>query len=437
MEAIPLLIGAILVFAFGLGSKVLGETVVTAPMAFVAFGLALAPQAAEALGYRSLFGERESLEGSVHLLGEITLVIVLFTDAAQIKLASLRRAAALPLRLLLVGMPLTLFLGAGFAAWLFPELVLFEALLLGAMLAPTDAALGQAVVTNDAVPRRIRQGLSVESGLNDGLAVPMVVVFMSLSAIGQMVGGSEATAESCAMFALQQVTLGPIVGALVGWAGAHAMADSMRRDWMSHSFQELSGVALAIVAFVAAEEIGGNGFISAFVAGLALGNSHQRIGHALYDFAEAESQLLMVVTFLLVGGVLAWEPLTEAPAASWLYAILSLTLLRMLPVALSLRGLHMRLESLAFVGWFGPRGLASVLFAILVLESTTIPHAEKIAEVTILTVVLSVVLHGATAAIWSRGYARRRSAEAVGDSYELEPCSAEMIRKKHLIPKTE
>ncbi len=401
---------ALLVFAFGLLSRRLGEGVVTPPLAFVGFGMLLAPQALRHIGLPSPFGHTEGLEPAIHLLGELTLIIVLFTDATQIDIRALKRGAGIPVRLLTIGLPLTVALGAAAAAPLVPGLGPWELALLGAVLAPTDAALGQAVVTSKKVPLPIRQGLSAESGLNDGIAVPLVVIFASLAGIGQTVEGVERTSGECLTFALGQVTLGPLAGWIIGGLAAWAMAWAIREKAMDHAYQELAGIAIALIAYTGASAIGGNGFIAAFVAGLVLGNSkREEVCACLYDFAEAESQLLMLVTFLLVGLGLAWPTLSAAPVSAWIYALLSLTVLRMLPVALALARSEHSLSTKLFLGWFGPRGLASILFAILLLEELYVPHSEEIVQVVLLTVLLSVLVHGMSAAPLTRLYARNLS----------------------------
>lgn len=439
IETVHLMVLAALVFAFGLVSKRFASTVVTGPMAFVGFGLLLTPGVCDALGIGHLFAASEAFKNAIHLLGELTLVVVLFTDAVQIELRSLVRSAGLPMRLLAIGMPLTIVLGAALAAPLFPGLGMWELALLATMLAPTDAALGQAVVTSQRVPKRIRQALSVESGLNDGIAVPLVVIFAALASVGHSHGddhaGAAMTGAQCATFAAKQVVLGPLAGAIVGAVGAWLMAQSIRRDWMEHAYQELAGIALAIIAFVVASQIGGNGFIAAFVAGIVVGNSSKEVCACLYDFAEAESQLLMLATFFLVGLTLAAEPLREASWHAWAYGALSLSLIRMAPVALSLIGLGVRTRTTLFVGWFGPRGLASVLFSVLLIHELPVPNGELIGQVVIITVLLSVVAHGITAAPPSALYGKSMNRDP-GPTYELERDVAgesPVMRSSHLI----
>lgn len=229
IESTHLFVFAILVFSYGLGSRLLSRSVVTGPLAFVVFGLLLAPQACEMLGLGSIFGEIEHTDAIIHLLGEITLVVVLFSDAAQIQLSTLLKGAAIPARLLAIGMPLTIVLGAAVAYPFFGELGVWELALLAVMLARTDAALGQAVVTSERVPLRIRQALSVESGLNDGIAVPMVLVFASIASIGHGAGEEMMTGIQCAAFAGKQIVLGPLAGITVGVVGAWMMTHAVRR----------------------------------------------------------------------------------------------------------------------------------------------------------------------------------------------------------------
>lgn len=432
IETAHIFVLSLLVFIFGLGSRLLTRSVITGPLAFVAFGLLLSPDVCEVLGLGDLFGELGNLDSTIHLLGEITLIVVLFTDAAQIRPQALIRGAAIPVRLLGIGMPLTIVLGAAVAYPLFGELGFWELALLATMLAPTDAALGQAVVTSERVPLRIRQGLSVESGLNDGIAVPLVLVFASIASIGHGLEQDAMTGFQCTVFAGKQIVLGPLAGAAIGALGAWLMTHAIRRRWMEHSYRELAGITLAIIAYVGASSIGGNGFIAAFVAGIIVGNSSKEVREFLYDFAEAEAQLLMLATFFLVGVALAWQPLTTASWRVWVYGVLSLTVIRLLPVLISLLGLGLRPLTIGFLGWFGPRGLASILFSILVIEELPVPHSQQIVQIVLITVLLSVLLHGMSAAPFSAWYARALERNKSEAGYEFGRCPPDLVRKTTL-----
>jgi NhaP-type Na+/H+ or K+/H+ antiporter len=391
-----LLVLAVVVFAFGLVSRRLEGTIFTAPLAFVAAGVVLGPAGLH-------LAEFALDEHTVLLLGEIALAVVLFTDAAQTNLRALRQNEALPLRLLGIGMPLTIALGAGVAALLLTDLTFWEAAILGTVLAPTDAALGQPVVSNPRVPGRVRQALNVEAGLNDGLSVPFLALFLTLAEAEE----EHVSANAWIRFVVEQIGFGVLVGIGIGLAGGWLVSRASRRGWIDESFQRLALLALAIIAWALADTIGGNGFIAAFVGGLVVGPTVERVGEHLIRFTEAEGQLLNLSVFFIFGVLIAG--LVES--LSWkmvLYALLSLTVIRMLPVALSLLGTRLRGVTVLFAGWFGPRGLASVVLGLVVVEEAPLlPGRPEIEAVVTLTVLLSVLLHGLTAAPLSAAYARR------------------------------
>lgn len=387
MDHLGLTLLALFVVLFGLVSKRLETSPITAPMVFAGVGLALGP-----IGFGLIELDAES--SILHTLAEVTLGLVLFADASTIDLKILRRNLALPVRLLGVGLPLTIGLGALAAHWLFPALSLWQAALIGAILAPTDAALGQAVVTSEKVPARIRQALNVESGLNDGICLPFVMMFLALAA-----GGASHPGAYWAEYAAAQLILGPLAGVLVGRLGGRALGQAAKSGWINENFERLSSVALALLAFCLAEMIGGNGFIAAFIGGLVFGNTaSQAVCKRALAFAEAEGQLLGLLAFLAFGAASIAPALETAGPQAILYAVLSLTVLRVLPVSLSLAGSGLGLRSHLFLGWFGPRGLASILYVLLAVEDSGLPGKEEIYAVVMCTVLLSVLLHGFTAA---------------------------------------
>jgi NhaP-type Na+/H+ or K+/H+ antiporter len=393
---VDLVVLAIVVFAFGLVSRRLDGTILTAPIVFVAAGVILGP------GGLGLV-EFELDDHTVLLLGEVALALVLFTDAARTNLSALRQNEALPLRLLGIGMPLTIALGTVAAALVLTDLTFWEAAIVGTVLAPTDAALGQAVVSNPRVPLRVRQALNVEAGLNDGLSVPFLALFLTLAVAEEELQ----PASYWVRFALEEVGLGVLVGVGVGLVGGWLVSRASKRGWMTDPFRRLALLALALIAWALADQIGGNGFIAAFVGGLAVGPTVERSGEQLIRFTEAEGQLLNLSVFFIFGvlviGLMA--PLSWEVA---LYALLSLTVIRMLPVALSLIGTHLRGVSVLFMGWFGPRGLASIVLGLIVVaKAPLLAGREEVELVVASTVLLSVLLHGVTAAPLSAVYARR------------------------------
>jgi len=376
---------ALAILAFGVISNRAAAAAVTPPMAFVALGLALGPWG---LGYVTIAVETDF----VHLLAEATLVVILFTDASRIDLALLRRDHGVPVRLLVIGLPLTIVAGTLAAVAILDVPSLWVAAVVAAVLAPTDAALGQAVVSSTSVPVRIRQALNVESGLNDGIALPAVLILVSVAEATH--GG--AGAAYWLQFAALQVVLGPIVGIAVGYAGGKALERGWQAGWTDPTFLKLSGLGLAFLAFAAADLVGGNGFIAAFAAGLTMGNSARSICPSLYAFGEAEGQLMALMTFLIFGAVMVPDAI---PHMSWnviLYGALSLTAVRMVPVAVSLIGLPLRADTQLFLGWFGPRGIASILFVLVVLDEAPMTRAADVAVV-VTAVLMSVFAQGVTA----------------------------------------
>ncbi|MEO0996937.1 MAG: cation:proton antiporter [Pseudomonadota bacterium] len=406
--------------AYVLVSGRLDGTPVTAPMLFIAFGFLIG---AGGFGVAGL----DTGHGAIHVIAEATLILVLFTDATRIKLARLRRQHTLPVRMLAIGLPLVIALGTLTALGVFPELLFWEAALLAAILAPTDAALGQAVVADANVPVRIRQALNVESGLNDGIALPAVLLF---AALASMTGAADH--GDWLTFGLLQVTLGPVAGGAVGWLGARLLDIGIERGRVSEASQGIGILATAVLTFAAAELIGGNGFIAAFVGGLVFGETVRHECRFLYEFMETEGELLLLLTFLLFGAAMLPEALAHLNGAIVGYAVLSLTVVRMLPIALSLLGSRVKPVTILFLGWFGPRGLASILFALLIVEEAGLPAGDTILTVTVVTVGLSALLHGATAAPFARRYAMLAS--RAGECEESKPVPEMPLRTGMIEP---
>ena len=388
---------AIFVLIFGLISRRLERSIVTPPMAYVIFGLLIS---SSALG---LIQEVKVTNELIRVLAEITLAVLLFTDASRIQLKQLRQEYNLPLRLLGIGLPLAIVLGTILAVLLFPNLNLWEAAVLSTILAPTDAALGQAIVNSSQIPASIRQAINIESGLNDGICLPILLLFISLA---------EETEKSGAAywfkFASQQVIFGAIIGIAVGYLGIKAIAFSLKRDWITNSFEDLAVLGLSILAYTCAEIAGGNGFIAAFVAGLTVGIIGTKSNlKRLQEFAEAEGQLLTLISFLLFGAVMVIPSVSNATWQIWLYAVGSLTLVRIISVAIAFVGLKLQPDSTIVVGWFGPRGIASIIYGLTIMEKEGLQGGELIFTTMVITVFISIFAHGITAYPGSIWYANR------------------------------
>jgi sodium/hydrogen antiporter len=396
---------AAFVVAYALVSRRLSTTVITGPMVFVAFGVLVGP---DVLGIVDLRVENELLE----VLAETTLVLVLFNEAALMHWSLFWSNRQIPVRLLGIGLPLTIIFGMAFAALLFTGLDVWQAALIGAILAPTDAALGQAVVTNERVPVRIREALSVEGGLNDGIAAPLVTMFIAASGVA----GAAESGGFWILYMVEQIGFGLLFGVGAGLIGAVLIGRASSSAWMSQTFLEIAIAAVAILAFASADLVDGNGFIAAFVAGITFGNVTRDLRTHMFDFSEQSSQLLMLLTFAIFGGVFVADAMGEITWQIALYGVLSLAVIRPLAVAVALTGTHFRPATVAFLGWFGPRGLASIVFALLVIETEGVPGQDQISLIATWTVLLSVFAHGLTAQPGAKSYARH--AESIPDEEE-------------------
>lgn len=382
--------------AFAVVSGRLSRSAVTGTMLFVAVGIVMGDEVLGLVDIAELV-ERTELVGVV-LTG--TLVVVLFTDASAINSSSWRDDA-IPARLLGVGLPLAIGLGWLLAVTLFGSLDPWEAALLATMLAPTDAALGKAVVANERVPRRIRQSLNVESGLNDGVALPLFVVFLETALA---VEGSLAISDVVTTL-IEQVGVAVAVGLTVGWLGARVITWGRRSGAALGYWLEISLVGLAVAAYAIATPLGGSGFIAAWVAGFVFGKTFVAAADdPLPEFAESLGDLLTMASFL-VFGMAVGPTLFDLTAEIVLYAVLSLVAVRMIAVAVALLGAKMQWQSVLYIGWFGPRGLATIILTIEVVEQSDLDGASLIADVALFTVALSVLLHGVTAWWGSNAYA--------------------------------
>ncbi len=392
---IPLLVFLALLFLFSLASRPLQRTVVTAPIVFTVAGMLMFPSLA---GILQAGGTPDIL---LHL-AEIGLVLLLFTDASRTDLNVLHSIRNLPARLLSTGMLLTILLGAIVAKLVFRQLSIWEAGILSTILAPTDAGLGQVVVTSPRVPVRVRQALNVEAGLNDGLSVPFLLLFAALS-----VAHLHGPGRSLLHFIVEQLGIGVLVGLVIGLPGGWLLDLACRAKWMTEPFRQIGVVTLPLLCLVVSDVTGASMFIASFVAGLAVQIHFKEAGMHSVEFAEEWGQFVNLGVFFLFGMVVVrdWSRLTMA---SWGYALLSLTVVRMLPVALALMGTRLSAASVVFMGWFGPRGLSSIVLGLVYLEQQVhMPGEHPLRYAITATVVLSIFAHGLTAVPGIDLYARR------------------------------
>jgi NhaP-type Na+/H+ or K+/H+ antiporter len=393
---------AALVFAWGIVSARLERWEVTAPAIFVLAGLLLTHGPLAPLAFTP---SRVLIKD----LAEATLVLVLFSDASRVGLRDLRADMGLCVRLLAIGLPLTIALGALLATGLLPGLSIWLALLVGAALAPTDAALGAGMMVNPAVPARIRRLINVESGLNDGIATPVVLIAIAGASVGHASGADVAKAAT-------ELVIGVVAGAVIGSVGGFGVKAARRRGWVSGDFAGTAVLALAVCAYASALALHGNGFIAAFVGGLCFGAVGGRRAEGLVPFVEETGAAVSLLVWLAFGAVAVLPAFQLLTWRTVLYAVLSLTVIRMVPVALALAGGGLGRPVTVFIGWFGPRGLASVVFALLALEELGNHAAGRAVAVIAFTVLLSVVAHGVSANPLARRWGPRMAAAAGGDS---------------------
>ena len=412
-----LAIVALALLAVAAVSRRLSGTPVTPAMVFVTIGLLVGPQVLDGI-------DLESSSSIVRTLAEATLALVLFADASRIDLRELRREVGVPLRLLGFGLPLTIALGALAAAAIFGQMTLGEALILGVVLAPTDAALGQAVVTDASVPARIRQGLNIESGLNDGICVPLLFAAVAAADVESHISQG----RSAGTLLLEEIGYGVIGGLAAGLLIAVIVIHAGRRDLITGPWRQVIPVGGAALAYGTASALDGSGFIAAFVAGIAFRALLGRDPEDLNLLTEEVGGVLNGVTFLLFGAILLGPALGDVSWRVVLYALLSLTVVRMVPVAIAMWRSRARVPTIGFLGWFGPRGLASIVFAVIVVEESRLPEQQTIVLAIYLTVGLSVFAHGLTAAPLAKRYARWYSAHPRDQAPSMEGAPAEVTR---------
>jgi NhaP-type Na+/H+ or K+/H+ antiporter len=396
-------------------SRRLSGTSLTPAMLFVAYGLLVGSQVLDGI-------DVASSSSMVRTLAEATLALVLFGDASRIDLDHLRSEVSIPARLLGIGLPLTIALGALAAMALFGELTVGEAVILGVILAPTDAALSQSVVVEPRVPERIRQGLNVESGLNDGICVPLLFAAVAIADVESDISGG----RSAGTLVLEEIGYGLLGGVAAGLLIAAIVTVAGRRDLIAGPWMQVIPAAGAALAYGIASALDGSGFIAAFVAGLVFRLALRRDPATLNRLTDEVGSVLDGVTFILFGAVLLGPALADLTWKLALYAVLSLTVVRLVPVAIAMARSQARVPTVAFLGWFGPRGLASIVFAVIVIEESGLPHERLIVLAVYITVGLSVLAHGLTAAPladrYSRWYGRRSPA--------MESAAAEVPRPR-------
>ncbi len=389
-----------LFFVFSLVSGRLERTILTPPIVFTVAGMLMSSSLPSI--------QKAGFNANVFLsLAELGLVLLLFTDASRTKLVILRSVGSLPLRLLSIGMLVTIALGTVAALLVFPKVSIWEAGILATVLAPTDAGLGEIIVNSQRVPARIREALKVEAGLNDGLSVPFLLFFMAIAA-AKIEGGPLALTQ----FIVEQLGDGALVGLVVGLGGGWLISLARSKEWVAESFQQIGVVTLPLLCLAFCEMLDASMFIASFVAGLSLQVGLKDVAQQSVEFGGQWGELVNLAVFFLFG-LFVIPNAPQFHLTFWLYAILSLTVVRMLPVAIALIGTGLNPASAVFMGWFGPRGLASIVLGLVYLkQELSLPGEPTIRLAVMVTVLLSIFAHGLSASAGIGFYARRLSSLA-------------------------
>ena len=393
-----ILILAIFAFLYSILAGRIEGGMVSGPIVFVSAGILMGPLV---LGWF----EGTVLRHQLRMFADMTLVLILFSDAANAELSVLRSKLKIPARMLLVGLPGVIVLGFGLALVLLDALSFYEAAILGVILAATDAALGKAVIADERVPDWIRASLNAESGLNDGICVPFLFIFIALALEA---AGTAASSVDPLLIVIEEIGIGLMVGLGLTWVAGLLLKFSMSKGWLTEVWAQVTVPALALACFALATELHGSGYIAAFTGGLLFGRLLGKSKHQFVVAAEGIGETLAMLTWLVFGvavvagiiGLVTWQIM--------IYALLSLTVVRILPIFLSLTGTASTKQDRLFLGWFGPRGLASIVFVVIVLDSD-LPGGEVIALVVILTVFLSLIAHGFTAKPLSKWISKQHS----------------------------
>ena len=371
-------------FLYGLVSKKMDASYLSGPIIFVLFGLLVGPYG---LGFLDIEIDAELISS----LAEFTLALVLFTDASMMKAKFVRKNIKTPRRLLFIGLPLTIGFGFVFAIVLFTEFLWIEALILAVILAPTDAALGKPVVNNTGVPNKIRQSLNVESGLNDGICVPILLVCFAMST--QTTDGSEILWH---VYFVKTIGIGILVGTGLTFLGTYLMRQAIKWGFASETWNRMIAITLSLSIFLLAEVLGGSGFIACFSGGAIFGVLVRQNKLRYEIAAEGVGDIMSLATWVVFGAVVVGRFFVEVNLMMIIYAVLSLTIIRMVPVSFSLSGLKVKRKERLFIGWFGPRGLASIVFVVMALQQN-LPHIKTISMIAVGTILLSIVAHGLSA----------------------------------------
>ena len=390
-------------------SRRMSNSVVTGPMVFVFLGWLVSDSGLDLV--------KVEIDGDLtKALFKMTLALLLFIEASRTDVRALRADAGWVMRLLFVTMPIVILFGA-VAAWLlFDGISVWEAAVLGVILAPTDSALGLPVVSNMAVPGRVRRTLVAESGLNDGLALPLALIFTAAALADLGIEVESGPVE----FILKQVGVGVVGGVVFGAAAGWLVAQALGGLNISSKWLNLAPIAAALLAYAGTEALEGNGFVAVWVAGLLYGWVLRGVTedeHEYAGFTEDLNGILVLASFFVFGATMLGHALDVVSVEMVVFGLLSLIVIRPLATVVGFVGDKSSLISKLFIGWFGPRGIASIIIVAIVVKEAGLAKDDVLVAITSIAVALSVYLHGVTAApgaSWFGRWATEETNSATG-----------------------
>ena len=395
------LVLAVLVLGYAVVSERVNRSFIAPALIFLLLGMGLGPFG---LGVLEAGAGTEGYT----VLAQLALTMILFNQAAKLRLNRIRVHGPVTLRLLIVGIPLTVLLGALTATLLLPVLPWWEAVCVAAIVAPTEAALIEALLEDRRIPERVRHALSVESGFYDGFALAILLTALALAS--EHTANTESSNVNWAWFMFSTEFISLLAGGAVGLIGGLVVAWSRRHEWMSDTWAQLATLALAFVCFQLGERIEASGFVAAFTGGLAFSFiTRRRTDEDIpTQVSDAAAQLLELMVFAMFGAFAVIDGWLRADWRVVLFAVLALFAVRIVAVLVSLVRTDLPMSDRWFIGWFGPRGIGTVVLGLLVVNRGEIENTELISTVVVVTVTLSLVLHSLTTAQGIRRLASAR-----------------------------
>jgi sodium/hydrogen antiporter len=379
-----------LVLAYAVVSGLVRRTYVAPALIFVVFGAALGPA-----GLGLIEVENANAE-SFTVLAQLALTVILFNEAARLNLRTVLARGRLTLRLLAIGIPVTIALGTLTAALLLPVLPLWEAVCLAVVVAPTEVALIEAVLEDRRLPERVRNTLAAESGFYDGFALAALYAALAVASEHR-----DPEPARWAWFAFRTEFVSVALGLAIGAVGTAVIVRSCNRGWMSQTWAQLATVALALSCFGAGERLHASGFVTAFAGGLAYAmvSLQDRETSAPTQVSDAVGELLELLVFALFGGFAVIQVWRDVGWPVVVFAIVAVFVVRVVAVLLAMLRAGLPLSSRLFIGWFGPRGIGTLVLGLLVIGNGEITQAPLIAQAVVVTVTLSLIVHSLTAAL--------------------------------------